>query len=278
MSKLSEQDIRQIIQKASLLQKFGESSSSINLSKANTEISQLFEITDELDIPREYVLEAYNEATGIPVHEPIVVDNHDFNNTEIIGFAHGNIDRALLSELKSHVEYHFNTLGNVSQRRDKVIWKAKPVGPSKFMATSNSPEVEFEKVDGSTRIKVKQSLKTLNKLYLPAVAAAFGGFMLFASVLFDLVGNDTPPAVIFSGLILLATVFYTKFVNNRKRKRKENLQELTETLQSKIERHLKSTTHSVDEDTGRIQVPEDEFKFGRDQEKIEADNKGKLKS
>jgi hypothetical protein len=277
MSTLSEQDIREIIQQASLLQKFGESSSSIKLSEANAEILQLYEIADGLNISRKYVLEAYTEAAGIPVHEPVVVDNHDFSSTEIIGFAHGTIDRALLSELKSRIEYHFNTLGSITRRRSKVVWKAKPVGPSKIIATSNSPEVEFEKVEGSTRIKVKQSLKTLNKLYIPAVGAAFGGFMLLAATFFDRVGNDIAPALIFSVLILLVTASYTKFVNNRKKKRKKSLQEFTEMLQSKIERHLISTTQSVEQDSGKIHIPDEEADSEDAQSEIEVSIKEKAK-
>jgi hypothetical protein len=261
MGKLSDDEIRQIVQKASLLEKFGEEGSSKKQSDSNDEIDSLYKITDDIGIPRRFVYEAYIERAGIPVHEPLVIDNNDFNSTEVVGFAKGSLDKELFNELKGQVEYYFNTLGTVTRRRNKTIWKAKPVGPSKLIASSNSPEVEFEQVDGSTKIKVSQSLKTLNKLYLPSIAAALGGFMMYAAVIFERAGNDAAPMLIISTLILTGAFLYTRFVNSRKKKRKKNLQELVETLQGKIERHLKSTIDkSVDEkNSAQIEIPENEY-------------------
>ena len=261
MGKLSDNEIRQIVQKASLLQKFGEADSSKKNADSNEEIQSLYEITDDLGIPRPFVYEAYVEQAGIPIQEPMVIDNNDFNSTEIVGFAKGTVDKELFNELKGQIEYHFNVLGTVTRRRDKIIWKAKPAGPSKFIALANSPEVEFEKLDGSTKIKVFQSLKTINKLYLPAIAATFGGFMLFSGAIFNQFSGDVAPPMIVSALILSASVFFTRFVNGRKKKRKKNLQELTETLQGKIERHLKSTINAQvqEKDSSKIDIPEDEY-------------------
>ena len=261
MGKLSDDEIRQIVQKASLLEKFGEETSSKKQSDLNEEIKSLYEITDEIGIPRRFVYEAYVEHSGIPIQEPLVIDNNDFNSTEIVGFAKGSVDKELFNELKGQAEYHFNTLGTVTQRRDKIIWKAKPVGPSKLIASSNSPEVVFQKVDGNTKIKVSQSLKTLNKLYIPGILAGFAGFMMFAGVVFDQAGSDPGPIAIFSGIFLLTSFLYTRFVNGRKRKRKKNLQEFVETLQGKIERHLKSTIDkNVDEkNSSQIEIPENDY-------------------
>jgi hypothetical protein len=274
MGKLSDDEIRKIVQKASLLEKFGEEGSSKKLNDLDEEIKSLYEITDEIGIPRRFVYEAYVEHSGIPVQEPLVIDNNDFNSTEIVGFAKGSIDKELFNELKGQAEYHFNTLGTVTRRRDKIIWKAKPVGPSKFIASSNSPEVEFEKVDGNTKIKVSQSLKTLNKLYIAGILAAFAGFMMFAGVVFDQAGSDTGPIAIFSGIFLLSSFLYTRFVNGRKRKRKKNLQEFVETLQGKIERHLKSTinTGMQESDSAQIEIPENDY-----EEDIEVKSNTKIK-
>jgi hypothetical protein len=275
MGKLSDDEIRQIVQKATLLQKFGEEGATKDPSDSNEEIQSLFEITDDIGIPRRFVYEAFVEQNGIPVQEPIVVDNHDFNSTQVVGFANGSVDKELFNELKGQIEYHFNTLGTVTRRRNKIVWKAKPVGPSKFIASSSSPEVAFESIDGNTKINVSQSLKTTNKLYIPGMAAAFGGFMLFAGTLFGQTGSDVAPPLIISLLIITASTFFARYVNGRKKKRKKNLQELTETLQGKIERHLKSTVslRTDNKDSAQIEIPENEY----EEESVEIDSKTKIK-
>ncbi|WP_421773062.1 hypothetical protein [Gracilimonas sp.] len=279
MGKLSDDEIRHIVQKATFLQKHGERTPLGKATASNEEIQALYEITDELGIPRKFAYEAYIELGGIPVQEPMVIDNHDFNSTKVVGYARGTIDKGLFNELKGQAEFHFNTMGKVSQRRNKYIWKAKPVGPSKFIASSNSPEIEFEKIDGNTKVIVSQSLKTLNKLYLPGIAVAFGGFMLFAGTIFGQTGSEVAPPLIVSLLILTASVFYTRFINGRKKKRKKDLQELTETLLGKIERHLKSTilTKEVEQEQGdekgQIEIPENEY----EEESVENDSRSRIK-
>ncbi|MDR9418286.1 hypothetical protein [Gracilimonas sp.] len=268
MGKLTEDEIRAIVQKATLLQKFGESGSSVNRTQSNQELKSLYEITDNLDIPREYVHEAYLEQTGIPISEAFVVDNNDFSSTEIVGFAKGDIDKNLLKELRNQIEFHFNTVGEISYRKNKIVWKAKAVGPSKFIATVNSPEVEFKKVDGNVKIKVTQSLKTVNKLYLPAIAGGIGGFMFLTAIMFGVIDNDIGPALLMSALILTASFFFARFINGRKQKRKKNLLELSETLQGKIERHLKATTKNkdIEEKSPEIEIPENEY----DEERVDS--------
>ncbi|MGN8226716.1 TMEM14 family protein [Gracilimonas sp. BCB1] len=277
MGKLSDNEIRQIVQKATLLQKYGEQSSPDITAPSNNKMQSLLEITDELGIPRKFVYEAYVELEGVPVQEAMVIDNHDFNSTKVVGYAKGSVDKELFNELKSQAEYHFNSLGKVSRRRNKYIWKAKPVGPSKFIASANSPEIEFEQVDGNTKITVSQSLKTLNKLYLPGIAVAFGGFMLFAGTIFGQTGNEVAPPLIVSLLILTASVFYTRFINSRKKKRKKDLQELAEILSGKIERHFKSAIFSKDagqeEEKGEIEIPENEY----EEESVEKDSRPRIK-
>lgn len=277
MGKLSDDEIRQIVQKATLLQKYGEQSSSGKATDTNEEIQSLYEITDEIGIPRKFAYEAYMELGGIPVQEPMVIDNHDFNSTSVVGYARGTVDKELFDELKGQAEYHFNTLGKVTRRRNKYIWKAKPVGPSKFIASANSPEIELEQIDGNTKVTVSQSLKTLNKLYLPGIAVAFGGFMLFAGTIFGQTGNEVAPPLIVSLLILTASVFYARFINSRKKKRKKDLQELSETLLGKIERHLKSTIQSKEmeqeEEKGQIDIPENEY----EEESVEKDSRTRIK-
>lgn len=270
----SEDEIRKIIQKAQLLQKFGEGSSFKEQDHPDG-IDRIYEIAKDLNIPKKYIYEAYLEHYGIATDEPVVVDTNDFNSTEIVGFARDSINKKLLNELKSQIEFHFNTLGEITHRRNKIVWKAKPVGPAKLFASSTSPEVKLEKVDGSTKVTVKQSLKTLNKLYLPSILAGFGGFMLLAAVIFDRVGNDTGPALIFSAIIIAASLGFARFAKGRKTKKKTNLKELTETLQGKIERHFKANAIDQEKNTrsGEIEIPENEY----DEERIDESSKPKMK-
>lgn len=263
----SEDEIRKIIQKAQLLQKFGDGSSPEEQDDPDG-LDRIYEIAKDLNIQKKYIYEAYLEHCGIPTDEPIVVDTNNFNNTEIVGFAHGSIDKKLLNELKSQIEFHFNTLGEISHRRNKIVWKAKPVGPAKLFASSTSPEVKLEKVDGSTKITVKQSLKTLNKLYLPPILAGIGGFMLLAAVIFDRAGNDTAPALIFSAIILAASFGFAKFVKGRKTKKKTTLKDLTETLQGKIERHFKASLVTSQKMKGEVELPDAKEDWGESNTEI----------
>ncbi|MFD2530995.1 hypothetical protein [Gracilimonas halophila] len=270
----SEDEIRKIIQKAQLLQKFGDGSSSEERDHPDG-IDRIYEIAKDLNIPKKYIYEAYLEHSGIATDEPIVVDTNDFNSTEVVGFAHGSIDKKLLNELKSQIEFHFNTLGEISHRRNKIVWKAKPVGPARLFASSTSPEVKLEKIGESTKVTVKQSLKTLNKLYLPSILAGFGAFMLLAAVIFDRAGNDTAPALIFSGIIMAASLGFAQFVKGRKTKKKTTLKDLTETLQGKIERHFKASAIDPEKEisSGEIKIPENEF----NEQHIDGSSKPKIK-
>lgn len=258
MGKLSDVEIRIIIQKASMLQKFSEHSPAAIPDASKPEIQDLFEITDDLGIPRKFVQEAYLESTGIPVHEPLIVDNNDFNSTEVVGATRGRIDNELLGELKAQLEYHFNTMGKISHRKNKIVWKAKPVGPSKLIAASTSPEVIFEQVDGNTKISVKQSLKTINKFFTLPFATGFGAFMLFAAAVIDNPGSDGSAMIIVSALLLGFSVLAARFINRRKQKRKNRLVELTETLQHIMERKFKALAVSQDNKPEKIEIPEDE--------------------
>lgn len=270
----SEDEIRKIIQKAQLLQKFGDGSSSEEQDHPDG-IDRIYEIAKDLNIPKKYIYEAYLEHSGIATDEPIVVDTNDFNRTEVVGFAHGSIDKKLLNELKSQIEFHFNTLGEISHRRNKIVWKAKPVGPARLFASSTSPEVKLEKIGESTKVTVKQSLKTLNKLFLPSLLAGFGSFMLLAAVIFDRTGNDTAPALIFSGIIMAASLGFAQFVKGRKTKKKTTLKDLTETLQGKIERHFKSSFVTSERAKGEIELPDTKEEW--DETDAEVSQKSKIR-
>lgn len=275
MGKLSDQQIHEIIRKATLLQKFAKGTSTSNKGK-NTPLDELFAMTDDMDLDRKVVLEAYHETLGIPVHDPVIVDNNDFGSTEVLGYATGQVDTELMSELKARIEYHFNTMGKTSHRRGKMVWKAKPTGLSRLIASSNSPEVELKEEGSGTRVKVKQSLKTLNKLYIPSVLGSVAGFMMIAGVVFGQTGNDTAPVLIFGSLFVMFSMLFARFVNGRKEKRKKGLTDLVEVLQQSIERRsiaeaeLASVPDAApeslpDKQQHSIEIPDQENKSEQDE-------------
>src|SRR5690554_4547060 len=89
-----------------------------------------------------------------------------------------------------------------------------------------------------------------------AIDAAFGAFMLFAAALVE-GGNDTPPMVIGSLVIFAGSILYSRFVTNRKKKRKTRLSDLVERLQLIFERKAKSQFHQSN--SSSIEIPEDVY-------------------
>jgi len=257
MSKLTDEELKRIVNRATLFQKIYRNAPGTPSSVSfQAEYPNLFEITDSLNLERAFVYEAMLEHVGIPVEEPIAIDA-GFNNAEIIGFAKTDkISPEVLNELRAEIEYHFNTTGKISYRKNRTIWKATPSGPARLIASINSLEVIFEEGSSSLLIRVKQSLKTNNKLYAPAIAAAFGAFMLFAVALIE-GGNDTPPMVIGSLVIFAGSILYSRFVTNRKKKRKARLYDLVERLQLIFERKAKSQFHQSN--SSSIEILEDEY-------------------
>ncbi|MTI88477.1 MAG: hypothetical protein FH748_10960 [Balneolaceae bacterium] len=258
MGKLSDQQIKEIINRATLIQKFGKSGSARYKETEEDTLAGLFEVSDDLGLERKYVWEAFHQTKGVPVHDPIVVDNNDFGSTEIRGVARGKADSELLGELKARLEYYFETEGKLTHKRSKVVWKAKPIGFSRFIASTSSPEVEFIEDDLATRIKVKQSLKTNNKFYIPSIIFSFIGFMMITGALFEANGDEAVALSVFGGLFILTSILFARFINRRKEKKKKNLMELVEVLQQSIERRFKASFIHKQEKSRSIEIPENE--------------------
>lgn len=257
MSKLTDDEIRRIIKRASVLQIFHESSP----GKAHfqpDEYESLYEIADNLDINRNYVREALLEYEGIESDDPISVNTGNSHDVEIVANINGSMDGGLLNEIKTQLEYHFNTVGKIQRRKNRIFWNAKPAGPSRLFALTNSPELEIEEKSGRMKFSLKQSLKTINKFYLPAVAATFGALMMFSAVVLEAAHeNDVEPLVIMSGIFFVASFFYARFVKGRKQKRKDKLVELMEVLQQITERRFRSEKIKVKSEPETL--PEIEF-------------------
>jgi hypothetical protein len=240
MAKLNDDDIRTIIKRASILQKYHDQAPGAPSQSAYAEDDPVFEIADSLNIKRHFVREALLELQGTDTDEPIFIETDSYHKVELQASARGNIDGSLLSELKSQLEYHFNTVGTISRRKGNVYWKASPAFPAKLFEITSSPEVEFSERNGRVKINLKQSLKTINKWYAPAVAASLGAFMMLAAAIYGVAGNDEAPFIVMSAIFLTGSFFYARFIKSRKKKRKNKLKELVETMQHIMQRRFRA--------------------------------------
>ena len=239
MGKLTDDDLREIIKRATIIQKYHRQSLG-KKSDLSSEEEPIFEITDSLDIERHFVKEALLEFEGIYIDEPVSVDTNSSHNIEIRGYANGNLESSLLNELRNQIEYEFNNVGKVTRRKGNIFWNAKPAFPAKLFDITSSPEVEFSEKNGRVLITLRQSLKTLNKLYLPSIAALLAAFMMISAVLFGAGGSDNEPLLIFGGIFIALGTAFGRFVRNRKLKHKKKALELVETLQQIMERRFQA--------------------------------------
>lgn len=277
MGRLTNDELKQIIKRASILQRYHEQSLSGSQVPEPEDFEPVFEIGHNLDIKRHFIKQALLEYEGIPIDEPVIVDTHSFTEAEIQGYANGPMDGALLNEIRAQLEYHFNTVGAVSRRKGNIYWNAKPAFPAKLFATTRSPELEIkEETSGKIKLTLKQNLKTYNKLFLPPLAFGFGGFMMIAALLFEAGGGDTEPLVIFGSLFILGSLAFARFVRSRKLKKKQKLKELVETIQQIMERRFRAGRFK-EELKPEIEM-EDFEEVLNDQEEIEIRPEEKIKS
>lgn len=239
MGKLTNDEMKEIIRRASILQKFHEQS----LGQRNRQEAPddpVFEIGDSLKIKRHFIQEALLEYEGIQVEDPVVVDTNSSSQVEIQGYANGSIDGSLLNEIRAQLQYHFNTVGALSRRKGNIYWKANPAFPARLFDITRTPELEIKEKNGRVKLSMRQSLKTLNKLYFPPIGVSFGAFMMFAAVVFDQAGNDEAPMLIVSAILLLGSFGFSRLVKALKRRRKRQLLELVETIQQIMERRFQA--------------------------------------
>ena len=239
MTKLTEDEIKLIIKRASILQKYHEQSLIKQTDSSEQDENPIFEIGASVGLNPQFINEALIEHEGFVMQDPVILDTENNYEVKILGYANGTLDGSLLSELKAQTEYHFDTVGTISRRKGNVYWKAKPAFPAKLFEITSSPEVIFTEQKGQIRIKVSQSLKTINKFYAPAIAATFGAFMMLTAVIYNAAG-DTEPMIIVSSMFLLSSYFFSRFIKRRKTKRKKKLAEFAETLQQVIERRFRA--------------------------------------
>ncbi len=254
MGKLTDDEIRRIIKRASIFQKFHEQAPNRSEPFLENDYETVYEIGDSLSVDRQFIKEALIEHEGIPIEDPISVDTNSLSDAKVIAYANGSVDGGLLNELRAQLEYHFNTVGKVARRKNMLFWKATPAGPAKFFEVSASPELQIEQDKGRVKLSLSQNLRSYNKLFIPVAGITFGAFMLFAAAVFGQAGNDGGPLLIFSALFLTASFFFSRFINKKKVKKKERLIELMEVLQQTIERRFR--VGSQKQEKARIKVPD----------------------
>ena len=256
MGKLTDDEIRLLIKRASVFQKFNEQSPHKNSLFNEEDYQTLFEIADNLNIDRAFIKEALIEHEGIETEDPIKVDTGNQTDIHVTAQAYGSVDGSVLNEIRANLEYHFNTVGKINRRNRKIFWKASPSGPSRLFSVTNSPEVEISQKNNRVNFSVRQNLSSFNKLYLFAFIPSFAAFMMLSAVLFDQVqGDGRIPMTIIPFFFLTACFFLTRFIRRRKRKQKDKLVELLGTFQQIVERHFlagKSDSKSKE----RIKIPD----------------------
>ncbi|MFV1884133.1 MAG: hypothetical protein ACMZ7B_06585 [Balneola sp.] len=256
MGKLTEEDIRRIIKRASVFQKF-EAQAPANVQPfLDDDFETLYELADNLNIDRRHINSAIQESVGFEIEEPVSLDTGSSSEFKISGRSNGALDGASLNEIRAHLEYHFNTVGKISRRGKRVFWKANPSGFSRLFSITNSPEVQLYQNGNQVEIELNQNLSTLNKLLIPPFLAVIGAiFMLTAVVYGQVDGDGNVPMTIISLLFFGLGFIANRFVRRRKQKRKNALKDLVATIQQTIERNfLASKTPSKEK--RRIKIPD----------------------
>ena len=246
MSTYDQHDIKAILNRAAELQQRSSGSDSISESNEHLTLSEIEEIARDAGVSPDFVREAALEYEGIPVEKPLFIDTGDYNKLELIGFAKGKLDKKTWAELRSIIEYHFDSPGKVIRRPDGIQWKAQPKGILKFLESRKSPEVEIETENQRTSIRIRKSLKTVNKFYLPSIASLLTAFFILSATMMGEMGNDVGAGLIIFGLFIALAELLRKWVKRKKNKRRDQLQDLMQQLQTIVTRRFKASKEQTE--------------------------------
>ncbi len=229
-----QQDLKTILARAVEIQNRSKGSDSVPGTHEKLSLDEIEEIARESGLSPEYVRQAAIELEGIPIEEPFFLDTGNNHEVELMGFASGKLDQKTWAELRSIIEYEFDSPGKVQRRPDGIFWKATPPGIIKFIGTRNSPNVEVKSTGNRSTIRIKKSLKTYNMLLYPAYAALAGSVIILTIML-----QTGDPSAIFAiaALLGLSKLFFV-WCDNRKKKAKEKLNETISQLQTIITRRF----------------------------------------
>lgn len=241
MSTYDQHDIKAILNRAAELQQRSSGPDSISESNEHLTLSEIEEIARDAGVSPDFVREAALEYEGIPVEKPLFIDTGDYNKLELIGFAKGKLDKKTWAELRSIIEYHFDSPGKVIRRPDGIQWKAQPKGILKFLESRKSPEVEIETENHRTSILIRKSLKTVNKFYLPSIASLLTAIFILSAAIMGEMGNDVGAGLIIFGMFIALAELLRRWVKRKKQKRRDQLQDLMQQLQTIITRRFKAS-------------------------------------
>lgn len=255
MNSYNERDVKAILNRASELQQRYAGYPGLSTPHQELTFEDIQEIALELGVSADFVREAALEYEGIPVEEPLFLDTGNNHEIELIGFARGELDEKTWTELRAVIESHFNNPGKVKRRLHSIIWKAQPTGFFKILHTRKSPVVEIASSNNRSTIRIKQSVKTFNKLLYPAYAAFVGAAIMLGALLNN--GSEAAPFLIIMALLLGTAKLFHTWTDNKKQKAREKLKDFTEQLQTIITRQFKVSSERK-KSTGRASVSIDE--------------------
>ncbi len=164
----NEKEIKKILSRAYQLQHRLEGALHNEESNQELTLEEIEEIAKDSGVSPEYVRQAAIEFEGIPIEEPLFLETEHSYEVELIGFAKGELDKKTWAELRAIIEYHFDSPGKVTKRPNGIVWNAKPKGILKFLHTRKSPTIEVSTSGNKTTFRIKQSLKTFQRLMYPA--------------------------------------------------------------------------------------------------------------
>jgi hypothetical protein len=248
-----EKDIKKILTRALELQRRTRDAELDSEEDKKLSLEEIEEIAKESGLSPEYVRQAAYEYEGIPVEEPFFKDTGSKHEVELIGYANGKVDQKTWVELRAMIEYHFDSPGKVKLRPDSIIWKAEPQGILKILHSRKSPVVEVSSSGNRSKITMKKSLKTHNKLFWPSYAALAGAVMLLAVAMME------APEVLMGSAALLGLAKLFHYWGSKKIKKvRGQLKETMEELQTIITRRS-STPRKVDSpEKPTLDIPEEE--------------------
>ncbi len=235
-------EIRKILNRAAQLQNRVTSGGGVGEPLGLEEIEK---IAQESGLSAEYVRQAVIEYEGVPVEEPFFIDTGNRNKVELLGFSRGTLDSKTWAELRSVIEFEFDTPGSVNRRPDGIIWRAKPVGIFKILTIRKSPEVEIRSSGRQSAVKVRQDLRTYRIADFPGYLAAVIAIGLAAIGLNEGAIEALMIGAIFGGLSYLLF----RLSNKLREKVRRKLKETTEQLQSIINRRYTASRQFEERDS-----------------------------
>lgn len=243
MSSYNERDIKAILSRAAELQERSRSKQPLE-KETSLSLEEIEEIAREVGVSTDFVREATLEYEGIPIKEPLFLDTGSSSEIEVVGFAKGKLDKRTWAELRSIIEYEFNSPGKVRRRPDGIIWTAQPQGITKILDTQKSTRVEISSDKSQSTIRIKKSLKTYDKAFL-LPAFLFWALSIFMVTVMFL--EEEPAPLFFAIISAFVAEFFRRWNKRKKDKARQHLKDTMEQLQTIITRRFRAVSVQDDD-------------------------------